>query len=109
MSQYDALARILLDVPLQEPLVISAGTFCMMNLLGDVWLAQGAGSYDAKLDLSALKDHPQVLDVVIYGKREPRKRRKMGHFITYGKTPENAIEAAHAFRNSLMNINVTVS
>ncbi|MBX3075319.1 ATP-grasp domain-containing protein [Candidatus Obscuribacterales bacterium] len=109
MSQYDALARILLDVPLQEPLVISTGTFCMMNLLGDVWLAQGSKDYDAKLDLSALRDHPQVLDVVIYGKREPRAKRKMGHFITYGKTPESAIEAAHAFRNSLKNIKVTAS
>jgi 5-(carboxyamino)imidazole ribonucleotide synthase len=103
MSQYDALARILLDVPLQEPLIISAGTFCMMNLLGDVWLAQGKSQFDADLDLSELRNHPQVLDVVIYGKREPRAKRKMGHFITYGKTSENAIEAAHAFRNSLMS------
>lgn len=109
MSQYDALARILLDIPLQEPLVMSAGTFCMMNLLGDVWLAQGASQYDAKLDLSTLREHPQVLDVVIYGKREPRAKRKMGHFITYGKTPESALEAAHAFRNSLMNRKVAAT
>jgi len=102
MSQYDALARILLDIPLQEPLVISAGTFCMMNLLGDVWIAQGSSEYDAKLDLSAIGQHPQVLDVVIYGKREPRAKRKMGHFVTYGRTPEAAVEAAHAFRNALM-------
>lgn len=101
MSQFDALARILLGIPLQEPMVISAGTFCMMNLLGDVWLEQGSSPFDAELDLSALGDHPQVIDVVVYGKREPRPKRKMGHFITYGKTPEGAMDAAHAFRNSL--------
>ncbi|MBX9667389.1 MAG: ATP-grasp domain-containing protein [Candidatus Obscuribacterales bacterium] len=101
MSQYDALARILLNIPLQEPMIVSAGTFCMMNLLGDVWIAQGASRPDAELDLSTLKDHAQVLDVVIYGKREPRAKRKMGHFVTYGKTPEGALSAAHAFRDSL--------
>ncbi|MDZ4836584.1 MAG: ATP-grasp domain-containing protein [Candidatus Melainabacteria bacterium] len=101
VSQYDALARILLGIPLQEPRPVSDGTYCMMNLLGDVWIDQGHDQYDSDLDLSCLNQHPQVIDVVLYGKREPRRKRKMGHFITHGSTPESAIEAAEAFKTAL--------
>lgn len=101
MSQFNALARILLGIPLQEPRPTSDGTYVMMNLLGDVWIDQGNDQYDADLDLSALNEHPQVIDVVLYGKREPRSKRKMGHFITHGATPEVALEAASAFKSAL--------
>lgn len=101
MSQFDALARILLGHPLTQPWIVAPGTFCMMNLLGDVWLAQNGGNSD-ELDLSVLRHHHQVIDVVLYGKREPRAKRKMGHFVTYGPSAENAIDAAMAFRKSLL-------
>ena len=101
MSQFNALARILLGVPLQEPRPTSDGTYVMMNLLGDVWIDQGHDQYDSDLDLSALSEHPQVIDVVLYGKREPRRKRKMGHFITHGATPEIALDAAAAFKSAL--------
>jgi 5-(carboxyamino)imidazole ribonucleotide synthase len=101
MSQFEALARILLGIPLQEPQPTSEGTYVMMNLLGDVWIDQGNSGFDADLDLSCLSQHPQVIDVVIYGKREPHRKRKMAHFITHGKTSESAIEAAEAFKAAL--------
>lgn len=101
MSQFNALARILLGIPLQEPRPASEGTYCMMNLLGDVWIDQGNDQYDADLDLSCLNEHPAVIDVVIYGKREPRRKRKMGHFITHGSTPEDALAAAESFKTAL--------
>jgi 5-(carboxyamino)imidazole ribonucleotide synthase len=69
----------------------------MGNLLGDVWIAQAR----ERLDLSCWKDHPDVVDVVLYGKREARARRKMGHFVTHADTPERAIEAARVFREAL--------
>lgn len=96
-SQYDALARVLAGVPLTSPQMNGDGAWCMGNLLGDVWLAQGRD----RLDLSCWKDHPNVVDVVLYGKREARARRKMGHYVTHASTPEEAIAAARAFREAL--------
>lgn len=96
-SQFDALARVLAGVPLVAPELEGDASWCMGNLLGDVWIAQGG----TRLDLSCWKDHPNVVDVVLYGKREPRARRKMGHFVTKGRTPEEAIESARAFREAL--------
>jgi 5-(carboxyamino)imidazole ribonucleotide synthase len=97
-SQYDALARVLAGVPLVAPEMNGDASWCMGNLLGDVWIAQGSTS---RLDLSCWKEHPEVVDVVLYGKREPRARRKMGHFVTRANTPEKAVAAARAFRDAL--------
>lgn len=96
MSQFDALARVLLGVPL-GPTELLPGAFCMANLLGDVWLAQGR----EELDLSAWSDFPDVLDVVLYGKREARQGRKMGHLVTAAPDAETAVARARAFRERL--------
>lgn len=97
LSQYDALARVLLGVPLTEPEPLAPGAFVMGNLLGDVWLAQGRTT----LDLSAWARHPRVVDVYLYGKREARPRRKMGHFVVHAPTADEALAAARAFRTDL--------
>lgn len=96
-SQYDALARVLAGVPLVPPAMNGHGAWCMGNLLGDVWIAQG----NERLDLACWRDHPAVVDVVLYGKREARSRRKMGHYVTHADTAEQAIVAARAFRADL--------
>lgn len=101
VSQFDALARILLDAPLHPPELIGPGVFCMGNLLGDVWLSQGRAGPETHLDLSAWRDFPDVLEVMFYGKREPRPRRKMGHFIARGPSGEVALGRARAFRQAL--------
>lgn len=98
LSQFDALARILLSVPLTQPKIIAPGAFCMANLLGEVWLSQNT----TDLDLSTMSKFPDVIDVVIYGKEEPRAKRKMGHFVTHGQTADEALNTARAFRDSLM-------
>lgn len=98
LSQFDALARVMLDIPLTEPKIIAPGAFCMGNLLGDVWLAQGR----KELDVRALARHPQVIDLVLYGKHEARAGRKMGHFVTYADSADAALSAAQAFRESLL-------
>lgn len=97
LSQYDALARILLGVPLTPPEPLAPGAFCMGNLLGEVWLAQGG----SELDLSAWARHPRVIEVYLYGKREPRPRRKMGHFVVHAPDAAQALAAARAFRHDL--------
>lgn len=98
ISQFDALARILLDIPIGRPEILAPGYFCMGNLLGDVWLAQGDSQ---QLNLQALSKFPDVIDVVLYGKEEPRAKRKMGHFVTYAHSAERALATAHAFRDAL--------
>ncbi len=98
-SQFEALARILTGVPLVPPRLVSAGAFCMANLLGEVWEAQGAPS---ALDLSAWEGNPDLLEVVLYGKRDVATKRKMGHLTVRGAGPEEAIAAARAAREAIL-------
>lgn len=98
LSQFDALARILSGVPLNVPRLHSGG-WCMGQLLGDVWLAQGRDG--GPLDLSAWRDFPDVVDVYVYGKRDARKARKMGHFVVRADTADQAAARALEFRAAL--------
>jgi len=99
LSQFDALARILSGVPVSEPRLHSGG-WCMGQLLGDLWLAQGRSG--GLLDLSAWADFPDVLDVYVYGKRQARPNRKMGHFVVRADTADEAEARALAFRAALV-------
>jgi 5-(carboxyamino)imidazole ribonucleotide synthase len=112
LSQFDVLARILLGIPVGTPALVGSGSFCMGNLLGDVWLAQNARRAEGAagdtqvdgptdLDLSVLRRFPEVIDVVFYGKREVEARRKMGHFVTSAPDAVQAAAAAKAFRVAL--------
>ena len=98
VSQFDALARILTGVPVVQP-EVHRGAWCMGQLLGEVWLAQGRKG--GALDLTAWRDFPDVVDVYVYGKREARPQRKMGHFVVHADTPERALERAQLFRQRL--------
>ncbi len=98
LSQFDALARILCHVPLAPPR-LHPGAWCMGNLLGDVWLAQGRAG--GMLDLGAWERFPDVVDVFLYGKHQARPNRKMGHFVVRADAPERAMERARAFRAAL--------
>jgi 5-(carboxyamino)imidazole ribonucleotide synthase len=97
-SQFDALARVLLGVPLVPPRLVAAGAFCMANLLGEVWQAQKS---EGSLDLSAWEGNPDLLEVVLYGKRGVATKRKMGHLIARGAGADEAIAAARACRKAL--------
>jgi 5-(carboxyamino)imidazole ribonucleotide synthase len=112
VSQFDVLARILLGIPTGTPALVGPSSFCMGNLLGDVWLAQRSrraipAADDTHvdgpfaLDLSVLRRFPEVVDVVLYGKREVEARRKMGHFVTAAPDAVQAAAAAKAFRVAL--------
>ncbi len=104
MSQFDALARVLLKQPLSEIGPASSDSYCMMNLLGDVWLMQNKNNERAHLNLAPLPEHESVMDVVLYGKELARARRKMGHFITRSPKPAKALELALDFREALKKI-----
>lgn len=97
-SQFEALARILLEVPLVPPRLVSGGAFCMANLLGEVWEAQGAAE---RLDLTVWEGSPDLLEVVLYGKSGVARKRKMGHLVVRGADAEAALAAARAAREAL--------
>jgi 5-(carboxyamino)imidazole ribonucleotide synthase len=93
-SQFDLLARILLGAPLTPPHVDVSAAYCMANLLGDAW----GNDKTTSLDLTAWRDFPDVVEVVMYGKREAQSRRKMGHFVISGAEATTTIARARAFR-----------
>jgi 5-(carboxyamino)imidazole ribonucleotide synthase len=107
ISQFDVLARILLEIPLVSPQIVAPGFFCMGNILGDVWFAQGRNDRD-ELDLSCLTSHPDTVSVILYGKSSARSKRKMGHFVTYGQNADKALGAAHNFQKCLTQKKVSV-
>lgn len=96
-SQFDAHARVLVGMPIGTPRLMAGGTYVMGNLLGDLWAARGA----PELDFSAWARHPEVLDILLYGKNEARPGRKMGHFVAHADTADAALAAARAFRRDL--------
>lgn len=97
-SQFEALARILLGVPLVPPRLGPGGSFCMANLLGEVWEAQGSPDV---LDLSAWEGNPDLLEVVLYGKKGVATKRKMGHLVVRGRDADEAIASARALREAI--------
>jgi 5-(carboxyamino)imidazole ribonucleotide synthase len=101
LSQFDILARILLDIPISEPKLLAPGYFCMANLLGDLWFQPGS-NVAGQLDLSKLSNSPEFVDLILYGKHEPRRKRKMGHLITYSPDADRALASAKALRESLV-------
>lgn len=97
LSQFDALARVLCDFPLSKPHLVNDGAFAMGNLLGDLWLERGA----PHLAFDAWARHPEVVDVMLYGKHDARRGRKMGHFVAHAPDAVRAIAAVAAFRTDL--------
>ena len=94
MDQFDALARVLLGVPLEQPVPLHTGAFCMGNLFGEHW-RDGA----PPPALAAAQQGGSLREVVLYGKDEARPRRKMGHFSVHAATGDAALAAARALRD----------
>ena len=67
----------------------------MMNLLGDVWIDP-----DTPPDWSTLLKTPGT-SLHLYGKREARKGRKMGHLTSLATDREEALERISQIRQSL--------
>jgi 5-(carboxyamino)imidazole ribonucleotide synthase len=94
MDQFDALARVLLGVPLERAIALPAGAFCMGNLFGEHWR-------DGALPPAFVAARPggALREVVLYGKDEARPRRKMGHFSVQAATADAALATARALRD----------
>ena len=90
-SQFEQQVRVLCGLPLGDPSQHTPAV--MVNLLGDIWSA-------GEPDWRAVLAHPGA-HLHLYGKREARPGRKMGHVTVCDDTPERALEAALAIRSAL--------
>ena len=92
-SQFEQQARTLAGVPPGATLQHTPAV--MVNLLGDIW-------FDANGTLRE-PPWPDVLahgmaKVHLYGKKEPRRGRKMGHVTCLGATLDDALATARAVK-----------
>ena len=73
------------------------GSAVMVNLLGDLWREDQAPRWDQVLSHPRAKLH-------LYGKREARPSRKMGHFTYLGESVEEALSQALAMQDALTRV-----
>jgi 5-(carboxyamino)imidazole ribonucleotide synthase len=96
-NQFEQQVRVMTGLQLGSPNLHSDAV--MVNILGDSWYA-GAKSnaieppWDKALGHNNLKLH-------LYGKNEPRKGRKMGHFTVIDKDQKTALNVALIARGEL--------
>lgn len=83
VSQFEQQLRALCGLPLGDPGLVRAAA--MVNILGDLWEG-GEPDWSAVLAAPDARLH-------LYGKREPRRGRKMGHYTCLA---DNAVQAGDA-------------
>jgi 5-(carboxyamino)imidazole ribonucleotide synthase len=93
-SQFDMLWRIILGYPLGNPSAISPAA--MVNLLG-------AEGYEGEVCYEGLNDALKMDNVFvhIYGKKQTRPGRKMGHITLLSKEKADLAHSAHKIRQIL--------
>jgi 5-(carboxyamino)imidazole ribonucleotide synthase len=94
VSQFEQHIRAICDLPLGSTDLLRPAA--MVNLLGHE-IGTGLGLEATPRALS----HPSSA-LHLYGKREARPGRKMGHITALADTPEAALEAARAAKNGLV-------
>jgi len=92
-SQFEQQVRALCGLPLGDASLLSPAV--MVNLLGDLWRGEQAPPWDQVLSHPRAKLH-------LYGKREARPGRKMGHYTYLGESVEDALSQALVIQNALI-------
>ncbi len=90
-SQFEQQVRAVCGLPLGSTEMLRPAA--MANLLGDVW-QEGEPQWENALRTPGVHLH-------LYGKTEPRPRRKMGHLTALAATAEEAIASVQRARASL--------
>lgn len=90
-DQFEQQVRAVAGLPLGDTALLTPAV--MVNLLGDLW-SGGEPRWERALE------HPRV-KLHLYGKREPRPGRKMGHLNVLAPAPEEALAQALAARERL--------
>lgn len=80
-SQFEQCVRAACDLPLGDPSAIAPAA--IINLLGDVWIGPARPNFARALEVPGVRLH-------LYGKREARAGRKMGHLSAVGSSAEDA-------------------
>jgi 5-(carboxyamino)imidazole ribonucleotide synthase len=84
-SQFEQAVRSVCDLPLGS--VEVTRPTAIENLLGDLW-ASGPPAFERALALPGVRLH-------LYGKRDARPGRKMGHLSAVASTPKDAVALVH--------------
>jgi 5-(carboxyamino)imidazole ribonucleotide synthase len=90
VSQFELQVRALTGLPLTAPRLHSSAV--MLNLLGDLWFADG-GERERTPPWHEVLALPGV-HLHLYGKASARRGRKMGHLTVTAETPEAALAVA---------------
>jgi 5-(carboxyamino)imidazole ribonucleotide synthase len=90
-SQFEQQVRMLCGLPPGSTALLSP--VVMVNLLGDLW-RQGRPPWEKVFRQPRAKLH-------LYGKREARPGRKMGHYTCLADDPEQAMQLAERIRAAL--------
>jgi 5-(carboxyamino)imidazole ribonucleotide synthase len=93
-NQFEQQVRVMTGLPLGSARQHSPAV--MVNLLGDIWPADGAAAPEWQNALN----NPQ-LKMHMYGKHEARSGRKMGHFTMINLSRDEAIKQAMQVRADL--------
>ena len=91
-NQFEQQVRVMTGLALGDGSLHSNAV--MVNILGDSWVNNVEPEWNKALAHANLKLH-------LYGKHEPRKGRKMGHFTVLGKNKKNVLNAALIARSQL--------
>ncbi len=94
-SQFEQQVRVLCGLPLGDATQHSAAV--MLNLLGDIW--RGPDKKNAP-DWQAVLKHPGA-HLHLYGKREARAGRKMGHVTVCDTNLDSALNVALQIKREL--------
>lgn len=89
-SQFEQHIRAVCGLPLGAVDLLSP--VCMINIMGE----------DYPLNLAAALQDPQV-KLHLYGKKEPRDHRKMGHLNVLGPTAADALERAQKAKQAIQH------
>jgi 5-(carboxyamino)imidazole ribonucleotide synthase len=91
-NQFEQQVRVTAGLPLGDARLHSEAV--MVNILGDSWIDGKQPDWDKAFAHPNLKLH-------LYGKHEPRKARKMGHFTVIGKDKDAVLNIARIARGEL--------
>jgi 5-(carboxyamino)imidazole ribonucleotide synthase len=91
-NQFEQQVRAVCGLPLGETKLLTP--VVMINMLGDIWHNGQHPQWDKLLDYPNIKLH-------LYGKREARPGRKMGHYNVIADNIDDALALAIETRNKL--------
>lgn len=91
-SQFEQQLRVLIDAPLGDTQLVRPAA--MINLMGDLWR-------DGEPDWPLLLASPHTR-LHLYGKREARRGRKMGHYTCLAESSEAALAQAQRIKALLL-------